>query len=158
MIELLFVIINYVSYIIMSFLSSHQQFLHIAYVGIDRSIHPSIYPSIYSYHWSSKSSFTILFNIRYCNISWLNISSGSCIKDSIIRVFLNMISYRVRNSDDLMFSWVIKQYLALDKCTSWYWRQQVTRSIGVWGNAPWKIAADRQVNKLEWRVLDFEIS
>ncbi len=38
----------------LSFLSSHQQFLHIAYLGIYLSIHPSIYPSIHSYRWSSN--------------------------------------------------------------------------------------------------------
>jgi hypothetical protein len=36
-----------------------------------------------------QSRFTILSNIRYGNISWLNISSGSFIKDSI-RVLLNI--------------------------------------------------------------------
>ena len=30
------------------------------------------------------SSFTMLFNVRYCSISWLNISSGIFIKDYII--------------------------------------------------------------------------
>jgi hypothetical protein len=35
--------------------------------------------------------------------------------------------------------------------------QQVTRSVGVRGNVPWKIPADRQVNKLEYRVLDLGI-
>ena len=74
----------------LSFLSSHQQFLHIAYLRYP-SIHPSLNLFIYTLiPLELQSSFTILSNVRYCNISWLNISSGSCIKDSIIRVLLNI--------------------------------------------------------------------
>ncbi len=36
--------------------------------------------------------------------------------------------------------------------------QLVTRSVGVRGNVPWKIPADRQVYKLEYRVLNLGIS
>ena len=65
----------------MSFLSSHQQFLHIAYLGIYPSIHPSIYPSIYSPKLA----------LLYYPMSGTAISpAGSFIKDSIFRVLLNI--------------------------------------------------------------------
>ena len=67
----------------LSFLSSHQQFLHIAYLGIYLSIHPSIYPSIHSYRWSSN------LDLLYYPMSGTAISSGSFIKDSI-RALLNI--------------------------------------------------------------------
>jgi len=54
------------------------------------SIHPSLHLSIYTFiPLELQSRFTILSNVRYGNISWLNISSGSFIKDSI-RVLLNI--------------------------------------------------------------------
>jgi hypothetical protein len=70
----------------LSFLSSHQQFLHIAYLGIYPSIHPSIYPSIYSYHWSSN------LDLLYYPMSGTEKSSGWIyhLVVSIIRVLLNI--------------------------------------------------------------------
>ena len=54
------------------------------------SIHPYLHLSIYTFiPLELQSRFTILSNVRYGNISWLNISSGSFIKDSI-RVLLNI--------------------------------------------------------------------
>ncbi len=54
------------------------------------SIHLSLHLSIYTFILLDlQSRFTILSNVRYGNISWLNISSGSFIKDSI-RVLLNI--------------------------------------------------------------------
>jgi len=55
------------------------------------SIHPSLNLSIYIFiPLELQSGFTTLFHVRYCNISSLNISSGSFINDSIIRVLLNI--------------------------------------------------------------------